>query len=168
MARHPDTEVKFTSDNAAKSSRGLEPIKQIKIRASVGRGDFTESATSQTFAASEAIPDNAVIMGVAKKVRQLADDGDAISSALLTSGASGNGDGYVDDQDILTGSGSTGYTREDPSGPGDGVAASAFPQALASGFTPEMTVTADVDVDTLTEGDFEVTYFFFAPTDPDA
>ena len=169
MAIVPDLIFKLTGYRSAKSGYGMEPIKPIRIRASASRGDFTASATSQTFQAAESIPNNSILMGVSSNCRELL-DAEGIGAAALDSGTAGNTDGYVDNRNVLEGSGSTGFVVQDPTGPGDGVAAASFPQQLgaAGGFTPQMTVTADVNLDTLTAGDVEVIYYYFCPEDPSA
>lgn len=162
-----DSAIKVVKDNAFKSGRGMEPIKVLRARASVALGSFTEEATSQTFTVGT-IPADSILLGVAYKVHELADDGASIASATLDSGTSANADLYLDAVDVLTGSGSTGFVRGDPATVGDGTVSGGMPQQLAAALALELTVTADVNVDTLTAGDVEVFYYYFSPSDPDA
>lgn len=164
MAKFNDKSFKVVSQGAAASGRGLEPLKQLTKRVTIA--DMDAAATSQAVSIGDT-PTNMILMGVTTKVFALADDGASIASATLNVGTAGNPDLLVDDLDILTGSGSVGFARQSPEVVGDDTIAQ-YPFPSAGALSLQMLVTADVNVDTLTALDVEVTLHYFAPTDPDA
>ncbi len=165
MANFDDTKIKFTSYDSVKSSPGMEPIKVQKL--TLDLTNMTAEATSDTADFSSVIPAGSILMGVSYNIRALATDGVVtVSSATVALGDGTDADRFMDEVDVLVGSGSTGFARVNPANPGG--ASDVYPLALATETTLRATLSLDVNVDTLTAFEMDIWVQYFSPTDPEA
>lgn len=160
-----DMALRFTREGAVKSGLGLEPTKPVTL--DIYYTDLTASATSDTVDFAAAVPDGAILMGVARKLRQgFGDGGVNVTDCILDLGDGTNADLFIDAADIFTDQDLV-YTRETADSIGDGTSALPLPLSAATTFRATITATG-ADVDTLTTGHVTLYLYIFNPEDPEA
>jgi hypothetical protein len=165
MTNIKDKDLRFAREGGVRAGLGLVPVQVMAKRVTVA--DLDAEATSQVIDFDEALPAGSILMGIGHRVDELADDGESINAATLDVGVTGsNADRFVDARDILVGSGSTGYVREDPTAPGDD--SDDFPLPLSAETQLSILITTQVDVDTLVALDLTVYAAYFCLEDPEA
>lgn len=161
-----DTSWMLTSDNAAKSGQGMEPIKKKRLDFSIADG--LAAATSDTKDLAFQLPAGSILHHVSYKIRQLATDGVVtVASATLELGDGADADRFLAAVDVLTGSGTLGFAVADPTDPDGAAGTDVYPQALSAATTIRATLTADVNLDTLTEFSATIWVDYMVPEDPE-